>query len=97
MTWPLKPAELLYRGINRLRRALYRAGVLRPKRLPVPVISVGNIAMVRRHGIKVIYITGDPGQVPSGFIDVRQTPLLAKPFDADILLTVVESALGRPK
>lgn len=38
------PAELLYRGINRLRRALYRAGVLRAKRLPKPVISVGNIA-----------------------------------------------------
>jgi DNA-binding LytR/AlgR family response regulator len=60
-------------------------------------ISVGNIAMVRRHGIKVIYITGDPGHVPSGFIDVTQTPLLAKPFDADILLAVVESALWRPK
>jgi len=40
----LKPAELLYRAINRLRRALYRAGILRPKRLPVPVISVGGIA-----------------------------------------------------
>jgi DNA-binding NtrC family response regulator len=60
-------------------------------------ISVGSVAMVRRQGIKVIYITGDPGHVPSGFIDVRQTPLLAKPFDADILLTVVESALRRPK
>jgi len=40
----LKIAELLYRGINRIRRALYRAGVLKPKRLPVPVISVGAIA-----------------------------------------------------
>ena len=40
----MKFAELLYRGINRLRRALYRAGVLKPKRLPVPVISVGAIA-----------------------------------------------------
>jgi tetraacyldisaccharide 4'-kinase len=39
-----KGAELPYRGINRLRRALYRAGVLRAKRLPKPVISVGNIA-----------------------------------------------------
>lgn len=34
----------LYRGINRLRRALYRAGILRAKRLPRPVISIGNIA-----------------------------------------------------
>ena len=40
----MKLAELLYRGINRIRRALYRAGVLKPKRLPVPVISVGAIA-----------------------------------------------------
>jgi DNA-binding NtrC family response regulator len=59
-------------------------------------ISVGNTAMVRRHGIKVIYITGDPGHVPSGFIDARKTPLLGKPFDADILLATVESALWRP-
>lgn len=40
----LKLVELPYRGINRVRRALYRAGVLKPKRLPKPVISVGNIA-----------------------------------------------------
>ncbi len=41
----LKPAELLYRSVNRLRRSMYRSGVLRPKRLPKPVISVGNIAI----------------------------------------------------
>lgn len=40
----LKPAELLLRAVNRLRRALYRSGVLRAKHLPVPVISVGGIA-----------------------------------------------------
>ncbi len=33
-----------YRAVNRLRRALYRAGMLRPQRLPKPVISIGNIA-----------------------------------------------------
>jgi len=44
VNWLLKPAELLYRGANRMRRALYRAGILKPKRLPVPVISVGAIA-----------------------------------------------------
>ncbi len=37
-------AELLYRGLNRLRRALYRAGILKARRLPRPVISVGNIS-----------------------------------------------------
>jgi tetraacyldisaccharide 4'-kinase len=41
----LKPAEMLYRGVNRVRRALYRRGVLKAKRLPKPVISVGNIAI----------------------------------------------------
>ena len=41
----LKPFELLYRGINRVRRAAYRAGLLRGKRLHKPVISIGNIAM----------------------------------------------------
>jgi tetraacyldisaccharide 4'-kinase len=40
----LKAAELMYRGVNRVRRSLYRAGVLKPRRLPRPVISVGNIA-----------------------------------------------------
>ena len=40
----IKIAELLYRAINRARRALYRAGILKAKRLPVPVISVGGIA-----------------------------------------------------
>ena len=43
MTILLKPLELLWRGVNRLRRALYRRGVLKAKRLPKPVISVGAI------------------------------------------------------
>lgn len=41
----LKPAEMLYRGVNRIRRSAYRAGLLKSKRLPKPVISVGNIAI----------------------------------------------------
>ncbi|HEV7570206.1 MAG TPA: tetraacyldisaccharide 4'-kinase [Thermoanaerobaculia bacterium] len=44
MTLLLKPFELLWRGVNRVRRALYRRGILRSKRLPRPVISVGNLA-----------------------------------------------------
>jgi len=39
----VKPAELLLRGVNRLRRSLYQRGVLKPRRLPKPVISVGNV------------------------------------------------------
>jgi tetraacyldisaccharide 4'-kinase len=45
MTMLLKPVELLYRGINRARRSLYRAGALTARVLPRPVVSVGNIAM----------------------------------------------------
>jgi tetraacyldisaccharide 4'-kinase len=39
----LKPLELLWRGVNRLRRTLYRSGILKSRRLPRPVISVGNL------------------------------------------------------
>jgi len=37
--------ELLWHLVNRARRALYRAGILRAKRLHRPVISIGNIAI----------------------------------------------------
>lgn len=40
----LKPLELLWRGVNRLNRALYRKGIRRARRLPRPVVSVGSIA-----------------------------------------------------
>lgn len=39
------PVQLLIRGINRSRRALYRMKILRRDSLPRPVISIGNIAM----------------------------------------------------
>ncbi|MDP3672039.1 MAG: tetraacyldisaccharide 4'-kinase [Telluria sp.] len=38
--WPL---SLLFRALAALRAALYRAGVFKSERLPVPVIVVGNI------------------------------------------------------
>ena len=37
-------AGVLLRRVNWVRRTLYRAGLLRPRRLPKPVISIGNIA-----------------------------------------------------
>jgi tetraacyldisaccharide 4'-kinase len=40
----LKPVELFWRGVNRLRRALYRRGIFKGKRLPRPVVSIGNLA-----------------------------------------------------
>ena len=41
--WLLLPVSLLFGLLVRLRRLLYRAGVLRAERLPVPVLVVGNI------------------------------------------------------
>jgi tetraacyldisaccharide 4'-kinase len=39
------PVELAYRELNRLRRHAYEKGLLSRRRLPRPVISVGNISM----------------------------------------------------
>jgi tetraacyldisaccharide 4'-kinase len=39
----LYPLSLLFRALTALRRRLYRAGILRSSRLPVPVVVVGNI------------------------------------------------------
>jgi len=41
----LLPLSLLFALLSGARRWLYRAGVLRVERLPVPVIVVGNIAV----------------------------------------------------
>lgn len=41
----LWPASLLFRVAVAVRRALYRAGALRARRLPVPVVVVGNITV----------------------------------------------------
>lgn len=80
----LKPAELLYRGVNRLRRAAYRAGIFKPKRLQRPVISVGNIAIggagktpaviaicrfLKQRGFKVTVLTRGHGATGTGVID----------------------------
>ncbi len=39
----LWPFSLLFRALSSLRAGLYRAGVLKAQRLPVPVVVVGNI------------------------------------------------------
>ena len=41
----LLPLSLIFMLLAALRRGLYRAGVLRAQRLPVPVVVVGNIAV----------------------------------------------------
>jgi tetraacyldisaccharide 4'-kinase len=79
----LKPIELLWRGVNRIRRALYRRGILRAKRLGKPVISVGaitaggagktpaTIAIARdlvRRGLRVVVLTRGYGRAGGGGI-----------------------------
>jgi len=41
--WPLFPLHLLFVVLSGLRRALYCVGLLRQRRLPVPVVVVGNL------------------------------------------------------
>jgi tetraacyldisaccharide 4'-kinase len=43
LAWPLWPLSLLYAAVTGLRRLLYRTGLRRSTRLPVPVLVVGNV------------------------------------------------------
>ncbi|HYW03108.1 MAG TPA: tetraacyldisaccharide 4'-kinase [Gammaproteobacteria bacterium] len=43
--WPLSPLSALFRGVAGVRRALYRSGVFRVHRFPVPVVVVGNLTV----------------------------------------------------
>jgi hypothetical protein len=43
--WPLLPVSWLFGVLVRLRRGLYRCGVLRTDHLPVPVVVVGNLTV----------------------------------------------------
>lgn len=43
LAWALLPVALLFRLLSSLRRLLFRSGLKRSERLPVPVIVVGNI------------------------------------------------------
>jgi tetraacyldisaccharide 4'-kinase len=43
LAWLLLPVGLLFFAVVAVRRALYRAGVLKSAKLPVPVVVIGNI------------------------------------------------------
>ena len=58
-------------------------------------INVGNVAINKPRGPKVIYVTGDPGQVPDGFVDVAKTPVLGKPILSEVLVAAVKAVLVR--
>jgi tetraacyldisaccharide 4'-kinase len=75
--WPLQPLSLLYEATVRARRAAYARGLKHAERVPVPVISVGNLTVggsgktpiagwvideLRRHG-------HHPALLSSGYAD----------------------------
>lgn len=81
MRWLIAPAQALYLAINRARRSMYRAGLLRSRRLPRPVVSIGNLSTggagktpavialadaLTRRGIKVAVLTRGYGRRDSG-------------------------------
>ena len=45
LKWLLWPLSWLYRAVICVRRGLYRAGLARVKKLPLPVIVVGNVTV----------------------------------------------------
>ncbi|MBL8337927.1 MAG: tetraacyldisaccharide 4'-kinase [Rhodoferax sp.] len=59
LTWLLRPVSWLYGALVALRKGLYRRGVLRPQRVNVPVIVVGNV------------VAGGAGKTPAVLAIVR--------------------------
>ena len=45
MFWMLRSVAVFYAGVQKLRVGLYRSGVFKTRRLPVRVISVGNLTL----------------------------------------------------
>jgi tetraacyldisaccharide 4'-kinase len=97
----LKLFELPYRGLNRARRALYRAGLLKGKRLHRPVLSVGNIASggagktpaviavcryLEGHGLRVAVLTRGYGRVDDSYIGIVDSNDAHKFGDEPVLI-----------
>ncbi|WP_114240011.1 tetraacyldisaccharide 4'-kinase [Dyella sp. C9] len=82
--WWTAPLAGLYRGVSALRRALYRRGVLRSARLPVPVVVVGNLTAGGTGKTPVTIAVAEalrkrgyrPGVVSRGYGGTRKEPLL---------------------
>lgn len=104
----LYPVSLLFRALAGLRGLLYRAGVLKSSRLPVPVIVVGNIFIggtgktpltiwlveqLRAHGLR-------PGVVSRGFggkgDGPRAVTALSTPAQAGDEPVLIASRAGCP-
>jgi DNA-binding NtrC family response regulator len=57
-------------------------------------IAVANMAMLKRHNLKVIFTTDDPSAIPANFVDRRAIATLKKPLAPEVLLAAVKVALG---
>jgi tetraacyldisaccharide 4'-kinase len=92
----------LYGGMSALRRGLYRAGVLKSERLPVPVVVVGNIYVggtgktpltiwlaraLREHGFTPgIVSRGYGGDAARGVLEVSAASLASEVGDEPLLI-----------
>lgn len=85
--WVLRPLEALYAGAVRLRRSLYRRGLLARKRLPVPVLVVGNLTVGGTGKTPLVIALVEalrargyhPGVVSRGYGGSATTPQLLEP------------------
>jgi len=97
----IRPFELAYRGINRVRRSLYETGVLRRRTLPRPVISIGNISVggsgktptvialargLMKRGFRVVVLTRGYGSAVSRRGEVVSTTDAARYGDEPIVI-----------
>lgn len=97
----LKPLEILYRGVNRARRGLYRAGLLKAKRLHRPVISIGNLAaggagktpaviavcrFLAARGLRVAVLTRGYGRADLSYTGIVASNDAAKYGDEPVLI-----------
>lgn len=58
-------------------------------------LSVGRMVRARSPWQKIIYITGRAGELPDGFLEDSDAPVIAKPFHFAELLHTVERVLAR--
>ncbi len=102
LAWSLRPLSALYGALAALHRSLYRFGLLRAERLPVPVIVVGNVVAGGAGKTPVVIALVEhlkarglqPGVISRGYGRVRGAACReVNPGDADASLTGDEPLL----
>ncbi|MDB5943966.1 MAG: lpxK [Ramlibacter sp.] len=108
LAWLLWPLSLFYRMLVALRRGLYRSGRLKSRRLPVPVIVVGNVVAggggktpvllallehLRSRGLRAGVISRGYGRSSRGCLEVTATSQPEEVGDEPLL---IQRAAGVP-